>query len=431
MTTRYASRLAEAPLPYLASMAPAAWLGEPAAEPLSESELSWIWAGQRYPAGALGLVDGRALRVVSPGRPGGGSGPDYLDAVLEIDGADVRGDVELHVRSSWFRAHGHDADPAYDGVALHVVFRADEGAATRLSSGGEAPVAAFAPWFDSRRDELQRWLGAEALWREPCCDATLRLGEDGVRAALRGAGEKRFEAKVLALRALADEVGEDEGLWRSLFDALGVGGDREGFRRLAVAFPERLAREVVAAAGEEAVSCLSEALAHAAGLGDRPMVSVEGLPPPLRPALASSGRPANRPERRLAGLAGLYVHAGGDLPAFVRGSIDEAETAKVLVITWQVSREGVALLGPDRARELVLNVALPFAAGDAALRQRAESLLAGLGAATAYGKTAFLERHLRASSGRRLVRGALEQQGLLAYLGKWCSQGGCGRCPLS
>src|SRR5690606_6363342 len=115
-------------------------LREPPPEPLNESELSWIWAGQRYPAGALGLVDGRTLRVVYPGRPGGGAGPDFLDAVLEIDGATVTGDVELHVRSSWFRAHGHDTNAAYDGVALHVVFRADDGPATRLHSGAQAPV---------------------------------------------------------------------------------------------------------------------------------------------------------------------------------------------------------------------------------------------------------------------------------------------------
>ena len=405
-------------------------LGEPPPEPINESELSWIWAGQRYPAGALGLVDGRALRVVNPGRPGGGAGPDFLDAILEIEGTSVRGDVELHVRSSGFRAHGHDTDPAYDGVALHVVFRADEGALTRLSSGGQAPVAAFAPWFDNRRDELQRWLSTEALWRPPCCDATRRLGEDRVRAVLREEGSKRFDTKARALRALAVEVGEDEALWRALFDTLGVGGDREGFRRLALAFPERLAREVACGAGAEAALALGAALEYAGGVaeGTGPW---EGLPRPLRPGLAASGRPANRPQRRLAGLAALYVRAGGDLPAFVRRSTGEAETAKALVTAWQVSRGGVALIGPDRAREIVLNVALPFATGDAALRERAGSLLAGLGVGPVYGKTAFLEHHLRGASGRRLVGGALEQQGLLAYLGEWCSRGGCGRCPLS
>ncbi len=210
MTSLIARRIAEEPVRYAVTGGAASWLGEPPPEPLNESELSWIWGGQRYPAGALQMVDGRALRVVNPGRPGLGAGPDFLDAVVEIDGMTVRGDVELHVRSSGFRAHGHDRDPAYDGVALHVVFRADDGAETGLSNGCRAPVAAFAPWFDTRRDELQRWLGAEALWQEPCRDAVWRLGEDEVRGALREAGQRRFRARVQGLRSQVAEAGEEE-----------------------------------------------------------------------------------------------------------------------------------------------------------------------------------------------------------------------------
>jgi hypothetical protein len=332
------------------------------------------------------------------------------------------------VRASGFRAHGHDADPNYDGVALHVVFRADDGAYTRLASGGDAPVAAFAPWFDSRRDELQHWLGAEALWREPCCDAAGRLGEDGVRLALREAGLRRFETKSAALNALCAKVGEAEALWRTLFDVMGVGGDRDGFRRLAVIFPEPLANAVLASHG---TGGLAAALTYVAGEGLAAALDVEGLPLPLRPSLAAGGRPANRPQRRLAGIAALYARAGGNLPAFARAGVESSEAGKAVVAAWQVAGRETALLGSEQARELTLNLALPFAWNDPALRPRAEALLTALGAAAAYGKTAFLERTLRADAGRRPVRSALEQQGLLAYLGEWCSQGGCGRCPLS
>src|SRR5690606_2626031 len=56
-------------------------IGEPPPDPLDEADLSRIWAAQSFPAAALTLVDGRPLRVVLPGRPGGGAGPDYRDAV--------------------------------------------------------------------------------------------------------------------------------------------------------------------------------------------------------------------------------------------------------------------------------------------------------------------------------------------------------------
>ncbi len=89
-------------------------------DPLSEAELSTIWAGQKFPPEALSTPDGRCVRVLHPGRRVGGPGPDFRDAVVTVDGRERRGDVELHVRASAFRAHGHATDAAYARLALHV-----------------------------------------------------------------------------------------------------------------------------------------------------------------------------------------------------------------------------------------------------------------------------------------------------------------------
>jgi hypothetical protein len=80
---------------------------------------------------------------------------------------------------------------------------------------------------------------------------------------------------------------------------------------------------------------------------------------------------------------------------------------------------------------VVLNAVLPFTAVSASLRDASLALLARLPPAAAYGKTRFLESNLRAAGGRRLVKSALQQQGLLSFLQEWCSRGGCGRCPFS
>jgi hypothetical protein len=97
---------------------------------------------------------------------------------------------------------------------------------------------------------------------------------------------------------------------------------------------------------------------------------------------------------------------------------------------WQVNaRDGPALIGAERARELLVNVALPSAAAQGHT-EAALAALESLPAPPAYGRTAFLEANLRPEKGR-IARTALEQQGLLGLLGEWCSQGGCGRCPLS
>ena len=115
---------------------------------------------------------GGGCRVIFPGRRGRGPGPDFRGAVIAGPSAiPVRGDVELHVRASDFRGHGHHRDPAYQNIVLHVVFHDDEPAAsgaTPLPGGGAAPVVALAPWVARRSDELQSWLARPLLWREPC-----------------------------------------------------------------------------------------------------------------------------------------------------------------------------------------------------------------------------------------------------------------------
>jgi hypothetical protein len=314
---------------------------------------------------------------------------------------------------------------------LHVVFRADDGPDTELHSGRRAPVAALEPWLAGRSQELTRWLSATAQWREPCADSRALLGGEAVDRLLQEAGERRLRAKAEALRVQAAAYGAEEALWRAILDGLGVGGDRPGFRRLADAFPASLARRLSdAQAGEQARGVLTAALIHVGGQGASPY-GIVGLPPPMTPALSFRGRPANRPQRRLAGLAALYLRAGRDLQSHALGSVAAAGKPGELIAAWQAMVDGASLLGPDRAREIVLNVVLPFALLQPVLSERAMALAASIPAAAVYGRTRFLEANLAPADGKRAVRGALAQQGLLAMLGEWCSQGGCGRCPLS
>lgn len=400
-------------------------------DPISEAELSWIWEGQRFPAAALATPDGRSVEVLNPGRRPGGAGPDFRDAVLRIGGVERRGDVELHLRASGFRAHGHDRDPAYNGVVLHVVYLADEEGDTRLAGGGLAPVAAFAPWVDRRTGELERWLTAPALWSEPCREAESRLGDAGVRALLAAAGARRFEARVTALRLQMEAVGGEETLWRALLGSMGYGGERAAFEALATSVSWAIVREQCGGDG----GVLAALLLGAAGLATLPSWATELVEAPREALMRPTGRPANHPARRLRALAALYGRAGGDFVAYVGASVTASKNAKELVARWSVAGDdgerGGSLLGLGRAAEVVVNVVLPFAGLMPALAPRARELAVSLPAQAAYGKTAFLERCLVRGDGRRRVGSAFEQQGLLSFLEEWCSQGGCGRCPFS
>ncbi len=350
---------------------------------LSEADLARIWAAQSFPAEALGLIDGRSLRVVQPGRSGGGSGPDFRDAVVEIEGVQRHGDVELHLRAASFQTHGHDRDPAYNGVILHVVFEADGSRETRLQDGNSVPVAAFAPWLARRQDELQGWLTAAPLWREPCRDAIERLGFERVSAVLVSEGEARFRLKTARMTEAIAQIGAEETLWRALLDALGAGGDRAAWRRLAIALPSSLLRQLTRGlTPDEAAKVAADSLLATAGLSSAPAGRAELLPPPLSPALSGGSRPANRPQRRLTALAQLWQRAAGDVAGFALASVREAQRLAELETRWLVPDPagGPALLGAERVREVLLNAVLPFVAA-AASEIRYQGIRAGGAAA--------------------------------------------------
>ena len=442
---------------------------------LSEAVLVRLWAGQRFPASALVTRQGTPVRVLHPGRAGRGAGPDFRDALIATpSGGALQGDVELHARASDFRAHGHHRDRRYDGVVLHVVFEDDVAEDTRLASGRRAPVIALGPWARGRTEELAAWLSHPSLWREPCHDAVDRLGREEVLETLEALGERRFREREAALAAALSAEGPGEALYRALLAGVGYGGERRLLEEVSARLPwrELSARLAAARPHPEERSALAEALLlGAAELLPSQRGARAGQPhelqleaqwrdhgraappdPPRPPAVQpASIRPANHPARRLAGLAHLLARHAPLLDAGpARGGPLEGPVS-ALISGWTVPAQGYwrerlapgaggratgALIGRARAIELLVNAVLPWAAahaeaqGDSEGAARARACFGRLPRPSPYGALKFLETNLRAE-GRRLPLDARRNQGLLFLYKTECTQGGCGRCPLS
>jgi hypothetical protein len=385
-------------------------------ERLTEAQLSHLWAGQRFPASALATRHGVPLRVLHPGRAGHGAGPDFRDAIIAApSGRVLRGDVELHVRGSDFRAHGHQRDAAYSRVMLHVVFEDDEGEDAALANGQRPPTVALAPWVRKRAQELAGWLSSPRLWREPCHDALTRLGRAHALRLLQQLGDGRFEERVAALAGALRAFGPAEALYRALLGGLGYGGDRALFERVAAQLPFRALAVLMEGLPQEQRAAAGRAALLAAA-GDAPQ--------------RSAGRPANRPERRLEGLARLLVRHRA---LFDEPSAFDAELGpRALIAAWAAS----PYIGRSRAIELLVNAVLPWAAacatarGDAQAAERVRACFARLPRPARYGVLAFLETNLADADGA-LPLDARTQQGLLELYKTECTQGGCGRCALS
>jgi len=411
----------------------------------SEAELVHLWEGQRFPPQALVSGDSSALRVVFRGRPcSGGAGPDFRDAVIELRGRRVRGDVELHVLASGFRRHGHHRDHAYDNVILHVVFWDDDGENTCLASGRRVPVVALGPWVARRAEELQAWLSHPPLWQEPCCSANQRLGVEAVAAILDEAGDRRFQEKVATFAAALAEEDAEEILYRGILEALGYSQNREPFCLLARALPWRQLRACIRAhPPQERVQTAETILLGRAGflgplagdLGSLPSWSAHrnGTESPALSWCLAGIRPENHPARRLAGAARLLVrYLGRGLLAGLLGKVAEASLQGPQVLTTAL-RVDAGLIGPGRADEIAVNVVLPFtqawaqARHDKPLAQAALTLYQRYPKLSSYG----ILRRLTAALGRELTAGARRQQGMLHLFNRYCRQGGCNRCPLA
>ena len=350
--------IAEAPRPRSASGAAAA----PGAG-LRERELVALWLLGRVPAQIL------PWPLLRPGRAGRGPGPDVREAAFLLPEGVVRsGSVEVHLAAGDFVRHGHDRDPAYGAIALHLVWiddREQPGAPHSLPGGGTAPTVAVGPALGHDRDALRALLRRGPSGAEPCAAAARQRGPAATTELVRAEGRRRMAELAWRAAALAAERGWS-GAWRRLLrSALEASAGRRHESPLA---RQALAIEIEAALGEE----------------------------PLRRlvTLAESGRPATL----IAALRG-----GGAL-----------------------GRGRAAELGWNAALPLLAAAAAAF--DDLVLARSSAALVEAWPAPRPYGRT----RALRALLGEPAPRaGSLHAQGLLHLQDVWCERGGCGACPLS
>jgi len=93
---------------------------------MQESFLHYIWQFQYFDKRDLRTTSGEKIEVFLPGNPNSDSGPDFGNAKIKIGNIDWVGSIEMHTQSSNWYDHGHDSDPAYENVILHVVWSLDK-----------------------------------------------------------------------------------------------------------------------------------------------------------------------------------------------------------------------------------------------------------------------------------------------------------------
>jgi len=220
-----------------------------------EKLLQKIWLLGLFDRQAARLDDGTPLEVLTPGRWNLLGGPDFRGANLRLGGRDVSGDVEVHFHAADWAKHGHDRDPAYAGVVLHVVLFEPPagGARPRRLDGREIPQLVLLPWLHCHLEEFAADDAIEALVHRHAvqlAEALLELPRVARLERLRAAAERRWKQKVHFAEVRLARLGWEEACHHTALEILGYRFNRAPMLAVAGRFPLRLWRERIPASAE-------------------------------------------------------------------------------------------------------------------------------------------------------------------------------------
>jgi hypothetical protein len=202
-----------------------------------EKLLQAIWHHQRLLRSDLKTFDGKPLRVLHPGFWNRESGPDFRGAVIQIGDQTKTGDIEIDLHSAGWRGHGHDTNPAFRNVVLHVLWENGQ-------SPANLPVLVMKSSLDAPLEELALWLGSDAATTWPrelagnCCAPLRELPEAKLRELLHQAAMIRLQRKAHELQSRARQIGWERSLWEGMLRALGYKHNVWPMQRLAELLPE-------------------------------------------------------------------------------------------------------------------------------------------------------------------------------------------------
>ena len=264
-----------------------------------ERLLQKIWHLGYYTPSGLSTSDGRSIEILSAGewnRAGGG--PDFVGASLRIDGRRVHGDIEMHFHPGDWNAHGHQRDPAFDRVVLHVSLFEPGKPAPRVANtrGTPIPLLVLLPHLTCSIEEfalddaLEQVTGTGA--RRGLAEFLQGGSPELVLDRLSGLALKRWEQKVGFARVRIDKLGWERACHHTALEILGYRHNRAPMLAVAEAWP----------------------LAEWTGGGPTPEALLESGGKRWR---VGGVRPANHPKLRLAQYA-AWARKAPDWPDRLR-----------------------------------------------------------------------------------------------------------------
>jgi len=362
----------------------------------SEKHIQALWYDPTFRPRDLKTTEDVGIEVIHPGIWNLEEGPDFLDAILCIDGKVTRGDVEIHIHPNDWNAHGHSDDPNYQRVVCHVTWFPETQIIEGLPSGCHR-IFLEACFTTSPRFSLKQ-IDTAAYPFEVLPDPTplaqtikswSRLEKEHF---LDHCGLRRLNTKRLQLQRNIERVGPEQCLYEEILRSLGYKNNCSGFVQLAQRLP---VKQLLRVADGDVMSGLAGLLGMA-GLIHTAEAQLSGwfdtehirelhrLWWELKPALKQAPlepeqwnqrcRPANSPTLRILAAAILFC-SQESLWELVDSPSLQAERHKLGEHPFRPLLEGLEvdaialnakrrtrLVGRPRAVSMLNNVLIPFIA---------------------------------------------------------------------
>lgn len=339
--------------------------------PLSLKTLRRIWQEGLFDKRRLATLDGRNLRILSPGKPTGSDGADYSGAHLVIQGKSERVDVICHRTSS-------EISPlSSNGKPFHVFAHADPKQVnfmTAIEVGNRlGPFQKIIEEMEPEDYPIPHKIVPGA------CSRGLDLPRlEILSQVLDEAGDERILEKANRLEARAAEEGWSQALYEGFMDALGYQKNRKSF----VALAERLPWRSLFEAGKGDSKRMAAVLLGLGGFLDAENHCFQNLLPlwqdfesqfSSEPKLSwtrAQVRPANYPERRLLAASSIFSELResgllGLLQVFEEALLENRLRSFYPLL----ERKGLNALGAERVKLIVVNLLFPAALSRARQRE--------------------------------------------------------------
>jgi len=207
---------------------------------MKEEFLHYLWKYSLYDQDKLVDNDGNKIIILNPGEYNRDSGPDFFNARISVGGTVWAGNIEIHTLSSHFDNHGHQNDPAFNNVILHIVAENDKRV---FNSKGEELLTVEIAFDNSLYNNYISLVNNPYLIA--CQEEITKLDTIFVRHWLNSLAIERIQNKSELILSIFSETGNDweETFYRLLSRYFGFRVNTEPFEMLARALPFKIIRK--------------------------------------------------------------------------------------------------------------------------------------------------------------------------------------------